>query len=195
MKGRDWLHRILDGDADQPRPSPDSPEAERLAEYEGILDDLAGLEIDVPPDLEARVLAALPGEPDPSWGERLRALWPRGARWVAPALAGALAALVVAVGVPWPTVSPEEDRVAVTFEVHAPGARNVALVGSFTGWRPGEIALDGPDATGHWTATVRLPSGRHEYLFLVDGHEWVSDPRATLHRPDGFGRTNALIEL
>ena len=54
MKGRDWLHRILDGDVDQPRPSPDSPEAERLAAYEEILDDLAALEMDVPPELEAR---------------------------------------------------------------------------------------------------------------------------------------------
>ncbi len=195
MMGRDWLHRILDGDADQPRPSPGSQEAECLAAYEEVLADLAELEIDAPPDLEARVLAALPGEPDPSWRERLRILWPRGVRWVAPALAGAAAALVVAVGVPWSTRSPADERVAVTFEVHAPGARNVALVGSFTGWRPGEIALEGPDATGHWTATVRLPSGRHEYLFLVDGREWLSDPRASLHRPDGFGRTNALIEL
>jgi 1,4-alpha-glucan branching enzyme len=122
-------------------------------------------------------------------------MWPARPQWLAPALAGALIALVLSVGFgSWLRATPT-DSVAVTFEVHAPNARQVDLVGSFNGWQPGQIVLRGPDATGHWTATVQLPTGRHEYLFLVDGRDWVTDPQAAIHRPDGFGRENALIEL
>jgi len=196
MSDSERIHRLLDGELPPSRqPAPDTPEGKLWAEYRGAL-ELLGEEAEAAPgDLLGRVLGALPAEPDRTWHDRLRGLWPRGAGWLTPALAGAMAALLVAVGVGrwWP--GPATDTVAVTFEVHAPGAREVALVGSFNGWRPGEIVLQGPDATGYWTTSVRLPSGRHEYLFLVDGKTWVTDPRAPAHRPDGFGRANALIEL
>ena len=193
MKDADRLHRILDGDAAEGgRPGPGTPEAERLKAYEEALDLLATAAEPAPPDLLRGVLGALPEAPDPSWAQRLGALWPRGGRWAAPALAGAAAGLAVAVGVgQW---LPREGQ-GVTFEVHAPGAHRVELVGSFNDWRPGELVLRGPDATGHWTTTVRLPAGRHEYMFLLDGQDLVTDPRAPARRPDGFGRENALIEL
>jgi hypothetical protein len=196
MKDSEWIHRLLDGqDPPSRQPAPDTPEGERWAEYRETLDLLAEETAAAPEDLLQEVLAALPAEPERTWGERLRCLWPGGTRWLAPTLAGALAALllVVVVGRLGPQTSP--DAVAVTFEVHAPGAHEVDLVGSFNGWRPGELVLRGPDAAGYWTTTVRLPSGRYEYLFLVDGKQWVTDPWATAHRPDGFGRANALIEL
>ncbi|MHB8766761.1 MAG: isoamylase early set domain-containing protein [Deferrisomatales bacterium] len=194
MNETERLHRILDGEGGE-RPAPGTAEAARLADYEDALALLAEDVEPAPADLVARVLGALPDTPAPSWAERLRGLWPGGARWVAPALAGALAAAVLAVGVrPW-VPGARDGAVAVTFEVHAPGARQVELVGSFNEWRPGQIVLHGPDAAGHWSATVELPAGRHEYLFLVDGRDWVTDPRAAAHRPDGFGRENALLEL
>ena len=83
----------------------------------------------------------------------------------------------------------------VHFELHAPGARSVELVGSFKHWQPGSIRLVGPDASGHWTASIHLPEGRHEYQFLVDGRQWVTDPMAAVVRPDGFGRANAILDV
>lgn len=196
MKQGEWIHRFLDAEVPPAQqPAPDTPEGQQWAEYREVLDLLAEGTEAAPEDLLGRVLEALPTEPDRTWRDHLRGLWPRGTRWLAPALAGAMAALLVAVGVGRFAPRPGPDTVAMTFEVHAPGAREVELVGSFNGWRPGEIVLRGPDATGHWSTTVRLPSGRHEYLFLVDGKTWVTDPRASTFRPDGFGRANALIEL
>jgi 1,4-alpha-glucan branching enzyme len=86
-------------------------------------------------------------------------------------------------------------QTGVTFVVHAPAAEHVELVGSFNGWQRGLIELAGPDATGRWTATVPLPEGRHEYMFLVDGERWVTDPYATFYRDDGFGNLNGVIDV
>ncbi len=186
---RDRIHRWIDGEDGAGQ----EPGGEELREYAEVMEQLAGLRAAAPPDLADRVMAALPPEPDRPWLDRLRALWPSRGRWLAPALAGALAALVLVAGIG--RLRGTDDRIAVTFEVRAPTAQRVELVGSFNDWRPGEIVLKGPDATGHWTATVKLPPGRHEYVFLVDGREWLTDPRAVAHRPDGFGRENAVIEL
>jgi 1,4-alpha-glucan branching enzyme len=71
----------------------------------------------------------------------------------------------------------------------------VELLASFNDWQPGSIVLTGPDASGHWTTDVTLPEGRYEYIFLVDGEQWVPDPNAEVRRPDGFGRANAVLEV
>jgi 1,4-alpha-glucan branching enzyme len=91
--------------------------------------------------------------------------------------------------------SAETSKVTFHFELHAPGADHVELLGTFNHWKSGDIVLNGPDASGHWTAEVALPVGRHEYIFLVDGKRWVADPKAATHRPDGFGRVNTVIKV
>lgn len=89
----------------------------------------------------------------------------------------------------------ENSQVTFHFELHAPAADRVELLGTFNEWKSGDIVLNGPDASGHWTAEVALPEGRHEYIFLVDGERWIADPRAATHRPDGFGRVNTVIKV
>lgn len=196
MSDTEWIHRVLDGKDPSPaRPDPETAAGRRLTAYEAALELLAESRDPPPQDFVRAVMERLPEAPDAGWPALLRALWPRGARWVVPALAGALAAVLLSVGLGPGPAREDSGTAAVTFEIHAPDAREVELVGSFNGWRPGEIVLRGPDATGHWTATVRLPEGRHEYLYLVDGSEWVTDPRARARRPDGFGRENAVIDL
>ena len=122
--------------------------------------------------------------------------WPAGWRWLPPALAGAAAAAAIMImfGTGAPTPLPT-DRLTVQFELYAPAAESVELVGNFTHWQPGRIRLEGPDKTGHWSARVNLPEGRHEYLFLVDGEQWVTDPLAETFRSDGFGHMNAVMNL
>lgn len=192
MSDTEWVHRILDGEAGEGGPGRSEQE---LARYRSALSLLAESRPRVPQDLAERILSNLPEHPAPRWTQRLAAWVGRSGRWGAPALAGALVTLLLVFAFGRLAPTPHSDRVTVTFELRAPQAHKVELVGSFNDWRPGEIDLSGPDATGHWTTTVELPAGRYEYLFLVDGKEWRTDPKAAAHRPDGFGHENALIEL
>lgn len=40
-----------------------------------------------------------------------------------------------------------------------------------------------------WTATVILPPGAHQYLFLADG-KWREDPECTVRAPNPYGGYN-----
>jgi len=163
------------------------------------LERLAGSALQAPPDLVANVMRAVRNEPLPQARLRLPALlWPREAvSWVGPSLAGALAALLLVLGGIWIARQSGngEGKLAIRFQLHAPDAQQVELIGSFNAWQPGEILLTGPDATGHWQASLTLPEGRHEYGFLVDGRKWVADPNAPAAKPDGFGHLNAVLEI
>ena len=160
-----------------------------------FLKDLRGLRQAAPPDFAKRVMDALPAAPDLPLGRRLRRLWPERNRWFLPALAGAVAMLVITSFLAPRPARILDNRITVHFEIHAPDAQAVELVGTFTDWQSGRLQLTGPDASGHWTADVDLPAGRYEYGFLVDGQHWVADPNAEIRRNDGFGRENAVIEL
>lgn len=84
--------------------------------------------------------------------------------------------------------------VSVTFVFYAPKAASVALVGSFNDWDPQKAPMNrGKD--GNWTLQVKLPQGRYEYLFLVDGARYETDPLAVELRPDGLGHENAVLRL
>ncbi len=148
-----------------------------------------------PDDFTDRVMDVLP-----SWRRVESGSWRvRARQWLVPALAGAAAMLVVMLGASRfqarREVSVGQQFVSLHFELHAPGADTVELLGTFNNWKTGDIVLDGPDASGHWTATVELPEGRHEYIFLVDGERWLADPRAATLRPDGFGHVNTVIQV
>jgi 1,4-alpha-glucan branching enzyme len=110
---------------------------------------------------------------------------------VLPPLAAAASALVLLRA---PVFRPGGLEAAV-FVFHAPEATRVELVGDFTDWRRERIPMKGPDADGYWSARVRLPAGRYEYQFLVEGERWVTDPLAVSRRPDGFGLQNAVVNL
>jgi hypothetical protein len=86
------------------------------------------------------------------------------------------------------------EVVLVRFVLMVKGARKVAVAGDFNGWNPEATPLDNADGRGSFTATVPLPRGDHQYMFVVDG-EWVTDPAAAERRPDGFGRENAVLRL
>ncbi|CAN5657508.1 hypothetical protein BH23GEM7_BH23GEM7_37310 [soil metagenome] len=86
----------------------------------------------------------------------------------------------------------EGARVYVQFRLEAPDAEQVALAGSFTGWRPEYVLQE--TAPGVWTALVPLQPGVHDYAFLVDGERWVVDPHAFQVR-DSFGGKNSRISL
>lgn len=108
------------------------------------------------------------------------------------ALAAALAAIAVIPGRGPGPVLGEQEGIA-QFVGRFPGAQSVEVVGSFTDWRPGAVVLRDDDHDGIWRASVVLPVGEHEYMFVVDGERWVPDPLAGRYVDDGFGRQNALL--
>jgi len=74
-----------------------------------------------------------------------------------------------------------------------PDARSVHVVGTFNDWRPGTIALEDLRHDGVWSATVVLPTGTYEYMFVVDGERWVPDHLADRLVADDFGRENSVV--
>src|SRR5688572_11419831 len=65
-------------------------------------------------------------------------------------------------------------------------ASRVSLVGTFNQWQKDAIVLT-PVGGGAWTVDVRLPTGRHEYAFVVSdrrGERWVADPLSPMTRDD-----------
>lgn len=82
----------------------------------------------------------------------------------------------------------------VVFSLKAPGASRVVIVGSFNKWDRERDLLSGPDSDGMWRIVLPLGEGRYEYLFLVDGEKWLTDP-AVPKVKDGFGGENSVISV
>lgn len=53
------------------------------------------------------------------------------------------------------------------------GANQVRLSGTFNAWNSAELIMK--KTPGGWELPYVLPSGNHEYKFIVDG-EWITDP-------------------
>jgi hypothetical protein len=153
-----------------------------------------------PADLEARVVRALPAR-------RRRPTWRRAADWaiqprplhVSPLVGlAAAAALALIIVQPWrqgatPSQPPEGSAtIYVQFVLEAPGASSVAVAGDFNGWTP-ELALSDPDGDGIWMGRIPLEPGLHQYMFVIDGSQWMTDPHAQRYADDGFGNRNAIL--
>lgn len=187
------LHRVLDGEL--PPDDLTSLQREQLAALQSAARLLAEAPVG---SVAARVMAEV-RRPPLSVGQRV-AQWltERHAITIAvrPVWSLALAAALAAIAVipsrgPGPVLG-EQEGIA-QFVGRFPGARSVEVVGSFTDWRPGAVVLRDDDHDGVWRATVVLPVGEHEYMFVVDGERWITDPLAGRYVDDGFGRQNALL--
>jgi len=80
-----------------------------------------------------------------------------------------------------------------TFRITEPDATSVLLVGDFTDWQQRAIPME-KGSGGVWTASVKLPLGTHNYLFIVDG-EWCDDPECPMRVPNPFGGYNMVREV
>ncbi len=90
----------------------------------------------------------------------------------------------------------EMDTWKVTFRFRPEmEARRVALVGTFNNWERETTPMAGPNADGEWTVEVSLPTGVHQYKFLIDEDTWRADPANTEQVPDGHGGFNSFVRL
>lgn len=95
-----------------------------------------------------------------------------------------------------PTGTGDAAVVTIRFELAAPEAGRVAVVGDFNEWNPGRHVMEDSDGDGVWELTVELRRGRHyTYNFLVDQEYWISDPNATDVITDPFGGEKSLLSL
>jgi 1,4-alpha-glucan branching enzyme len=84
--------------------------------------------------------------------------------------------------------------VFVRFVLYAPGAKRVAVAGTFNQWDQTTAPLVPAGTGGVWSTTLALPVGQHQYAFVVDGRRWVADPAAPAV-DDGFGRRNSVLAV
>jgi hypothetical protein len=161
------------------------------------------------PGFTAQVIASLP-VPRRTLLQRIQdVLWmPHVAEWN---VAGAAVAVALLLVLAWsfgrlsvlspmpPTVAvapqaPAEPLVIVRLMMVRPDANTVAVAGDFNGWDPARTPLLRADS-GMWTATIKLRPGRYQYMFVIDGMEWQTDPLASEVSQDGFGQQNAVLDV
>lgn len=108
---------------------------------------------------------------------------------------GAVLAMVVsascaaAIAPAAPIVTPD----GVRFRFVQPGARGVAVAGTFNGWSVSSQPMTQATAGGPWEVVIALPPGEHLFMYVVDGTEWVSPPDAEGYADDGFGSRNGVV--
>ncbi len=162
----------------------------------------------VPADFVTRVMART--TPTPSVGQRLQGmLWtPRAFHWNLAGALGTVGVILLVAGaatlgrsgqsalVPTPTATTASapTPVLVRLVILQPGAQTVGVAGDFNGWDPVQTPLE-PTASGAWTVTLPLEPGRYEYMFVVDGTQWIADPFAVEQHDDGFGSRNAVLDV
>ena len=198
MTGRDdMIDRFLGGEV-PPEALTESERAEELR----LRELLATVKDDAPASagFRASVMRAIEHDAEPLW-KRVASWWiePRPVR-IRPAV-GALAMASAVLLFVWsgrgtqvePVSAPAPVEAVTRFVLVAPGASSVHLTGDFVGWSPEGIALEDPRGTGIWTADVPLPPGVYQYTFVLDGTEWVPDPRAVSQVDDGFGQINSVV--
>ena len=83
---------------------------------------------------------------------------------------------------------------------HAPEAKAVFLAGMFNGWKPDATPMV-KGSEGEWSVNMKLPPGRHEFKFVVDG-QWCCEPgcEGPHHGcpkcvPNSCGTMNRVIEV
>ena len=110
-----------------------------------------------------------------------------------------LISVLISAGVGWscagairPT-APIPTPAGVRFEVMNPGARSVALAGSFNDWSASATPLSQDGTRGLWTVLVTLPPGEHAFMYVVDGTRWMTPPLAEYYAEDGFGAKNGVV--
>lgn len=200
---REELHEYLDGERSfEDLPSELREEARswdrHIEEYRERSDRSA------PAWVGPRVLRRIEEEESASSG------WEEWIRWAFVPLAAA--ALLLAVWTqPWqhlgtpfagdesPVATQQQDGATredgeTHFRLEVPDAERVEVAGSFTDWRP-TLELEDPDGDGVWTGSAPLEAGVHQYMFVVNGERWVTDPNADRYVADGFGNRNAVVAV
>jgi hypothetical protein len=146
------------------------------------------LQLPPPPGLASRISARLSGAAVVRAGT-----WPLRAGIAAAALLAVALVLGLVLGMPGRAGG---QTIVVRFELEAPEAREVSVVGSWNRWNPDAQKLTDADRDGVWEIEIQLKRGQeHQYQFLINGETWIPDPETPLQVDDGFGGVNSVLQI
>lgn len=89
---------------------------------------------------------------------------------------------------------PRQTAAGVRFALESHAAGEVALVGDFNGWLPGQCPLVRRDGGGRFELTLPLGRGLYRYRFVVDGRETL-DPDNARRETGPDGRPACVVEV
>lgn len=72
----------------------------------------------------------------------------------------------------------------------ANSAKEVALAADFTEWKPTAMKKQ---KDGSFALTVAVPTGTHEYKYIIDG-QWVVDPDNNRWALNPYGTLNSVAQ-
>jgi len=121
-----------------------------------------------------------------------------------PAGVSVLAIFALALTLFWPTPGErivtqrinevtEQGLNTVMLFLDRPDATDVEVIGSFNNWSQEGVRMVWDKDRGLWVGVLQLKRGSYEYAFRVNQKEIVADPKAILHREDGFGHQNSIL--
>lgn len=89
--------------------------------------------------------------------------------------------------------NPKKKTPSIEFQLLAPDAKEVFLVGDFNDWDPTMYKMR-KFKGDVFKKKLPLKTGRYEYKFVVDG-EWWTDPANSEKQPTSFGAENSVITI
>lgn len=82
----------------------------------------------------------------------------------------------------------------VTLRYQGRSGARVSVAGSFNGWNKDQHVLS-DKGNGQFEITVTLNAGSHQYKFVVDGQQWLTDPKNSKKQKDSSGNENSILDL
>ncbi|MBU2614034.1 MAG: isoamylase early set domain-containing protein [Elusimicrobia bacterium] len=84
------------------------------------------------------------------------------------------------------------NKVKVKFVVINRNAETISIVGDFNKWdkNANKLIKNGDK----WLLEMNLRPGRYQYMFVVNGSDWVTDQKARETIDDGFGQSNSILD-
>ena len=82
----------------------------------------------------------------------------------------------------------------VVFNVWAPNAQRVSVIGNFNNWDPAGKKLTDKKGDGVYSTVISLAPGEYEYKFVING-TWYVDPNCKEWRQNSLGTLNSVLRV
>lgn len=90
----------------------------------------------------------------------------------------------------------QQGQVPHTFQYEATGPlKSVHVAGTFNNWTNGADPLVNEPGTLRWKLAKSLQPGKHLYKFILNGTDWITDPKSQKDEDDGNGNINSVLML
>jgi 1,4-alpha-glucan branching enzyme len=83
----------------------------------------------------------------------------------------------------------------VVFVCSIPHAKKASVAGDFNTWSKSKNAMKKRKSDGAFVCAIALKPGRYEYRFVVNGSDWVSDPKAKECCANDQGGMNCVVNV